>query len=261
MAKKFRLRDLDLKHTLDEATYEASITSLQAKLAHVQQAYFLRGHRAVIVLEGVDAAGKGGLVRRVAWALDPRGFQVWPIGAPNEIERGQHWMQRFWSRMPSKGQIACFDRSWYGRVLVERVEALAPEKAWRRAYDEIGELEGQLVAEGIRVVKLLLVISPEEQLRRFEDRLRSPRKRWKLTFEDFRNRSRSKDYDEAFEEMVEATSFDHAPWHVVASDSKKWARLKAMEILVEALAEGVDTSPPEVDPRVEALARQLGVRA
>lgn len=255
--KRLRLDELDLSQDLSHEDYLPRMEVLQHALGHLQQSYFLQGHRGVIVLEGVDAAGKGGLVRRVAWALDPRGFQVWPIGAPDARELGQHWLQRFWTRMPGRGQIACFDRSWYGRVLVERVEALTAPSAVERAYDEIVELERTLVEDGIRVAKLLLVISPEEQLARFEDRLATPRKRWKLTFDDFRNRARAPAYVEAYEEMIARTSTKHAPWQVVASDSKKWSRVRALELLVEALGEGVDTSPPPVDPRIEALAREL----
>lgn len=255
-----KIRDLDLTSRLSHDDYTPRMERLQHELAHLQQAYFLQGHRGVIVLEGVDAAGKGGLVRRVAWALDPRGFTVIPIAAPDDREKGQHWLQRFFSRLPGRGQIACFDRSWYGRVLVERVEGYASKEAVARAYDEIVALEDMLVADGIRVAKLLLLISPEEQLRRFEDRLATPRKRWKLTFEDFRNREKAPAYTDAFQDMLDRTSTQRAPWHIVASDSKMWSRVEAMQTIVKVLGEGVDTTPPPADPRLEAMAHELEAR-
>jgi polyphosphate kinase 2 (PPK2 family) len=252
---RVQLASLDVSARIDDDAYETALPRLQHKLGRIQQAYFVHGERAVVVLEGVDASGKGGLIRRVTWALDPRGFRVWPIAAPTPEEQAQHWLQRFWTRMPARGRIAIFDRSWYGRVLVERVEGFASKEAWKRAYGEIRDLERHLVDDGVRVIKLFLHVSPEEQLRRFHDRLRDPAKRWKLGFEDFRNRARHLDHVEAIEDMLHETHTHRAPWHVVASDHKRWARVRALEILSAALAEGVDLSPPPIDPRLEALAR------
>ena len=167
---------------LDFADYERRLTSLQGTLQLIQQAYLGTSERALLVLEGSDTAGKGGIVRRLGWALDPRSFKVHPIAAPDEHERAQHYLQRFWRRLPENGQIVTFDRSWYGRVLVERVEGLATAREWRRAYREINEFERMLVESGIRLVKLFLHITPDEQVRRFRDRLVNPMKRWKLSY-------------------------------------------------------------------------------
>src|SRR5215475_8603316 len=205
MPKKIRLAKLKPAVKMEEATYDARLTELQKKLERAQHAYLFTGDRAVIVFEGMDAAGKGGTIRRIAWALDPRSLKVWPIGAPNEIERKQHYLQRFFTRLPEKTQIAVFDRSWYGRVLVERVEELAPKRDWKRAYREINEFERQMVDDGIRVVKIFLHISKNEQRRQLIQRMRDPLKRWKLSYDDFRNRARWSDYVEAIEDMFDET--------------------------------------------------------
>lgn len=173
---------------LDFADYERRLQTLQATLQLIQQAYLGTSERALLVLEGWDTAGKGGIVRRLGWALDPRSFKVHPIAAPDEHERAQHYLQRFWQRLPEQGQIVTFDRSWYGRVLVERVEGFATAEEWHRAYREINEFEHVLLDSGIRLVKLFLHITPDEQVRRFRERLINPLKRWKLSYEDFRNR-------------------------------------------------------------------------
>src|SRR5262249_24933329 len=154
-------------------------------------------------------------------------FKVHPIAAPSARERTQHYLQRFWERLPEQGQIVVIDRSWYGRVLVERVEELAQEQEWKRAYREINEFERTLVANGIRLVKIFLHITPEEQVRRFKDRLTNPHKRWKLSYEDFRNRQRWNDYEEAIEDMMEETSAKHSRWHLVPANNKPFARLAA----------------------------------
>ena len=177
--------------------------SVQGVLQLVQQAYLGSSERALIVLEGWDTAGKGGVVRRLGWALDPRSFKVHPISAPDQHERAEHYLQRFWRHLPQNGQIVVFDRSWYGRVLVERVEGLATEAEWRRAYREINEFERVLTDSGVRLVKLFLHITSKEQARRFRDRLINPLKRWKLSYEDFRNRTRRADYVVAIEDMLE----------------------------------------------------------
>jgi AMP-polyphosphate phosphotransferase len=180
-----RLAEITEHPQMDFADYERRLALLQGALQRIQQAYLGTSERALLVLEGWDTAGKGGLVRRLGWALDPRSLKVHPIAAPDEHERAQHYLQRFWRRLPEKGQIVAFDRSWYGRVLVERVEGFATNKEWRRAYREINEFERMLVDSGIRLVKLFLHITPDEQLRRFRDRLIDPVKRWKLSYEDF----------------------------------------------------------------------------
>lgn len=229
----------------------------QEKLVRIQQAFLFTKQRAVVVFEGMDAAGKGGTIRRIAWAMDPRSLKVWPIGAPSEIERRQHYLQRFWSRLPEHTQISVFDRSWYGRVLVERVEGLAKPAEWKRAFGEINDFEEQLVADGIRVVKFFLHVTKNEQLRRLEERLRNPLKRWKLSYEDFRNRGKWKEYVAAAEEMFARTSTSVAPWHVIPSNDKAGARATVLGILAQRLAAGLDLSDPPLDSRTLKLAAQI----
>ena len=230
-----RLAALKNHPQLDFADYERHLQSLQATLQLIQQAYLGTPERALLVLEGWDTAGKGGIVRRLGWALDPRSFKVHPIAAPNEHERAQHYLQRFWQRLPEKGQIVTFDRSWYGRVLVERVEGFATAKEWRRAYREINEFEHVLLDSGIRLVKLFLHITPDEQVRRFRERLFNPLKRWKLSYEDFRNRSHWAEYQTAIEDMIEETSTKAAPWYLIPSDNKAFSRVAALRVLVDRL--------------------------
>ena len=226
----------------------------------IQQAYLGTPERAIIVLEGWDTAGKGGLVRRLGWALDPRSFSVSPIASPDEHERAQHYLQRFWRRLPENGHIVAFDRSWYGRVLVERVEGFATEKEWRRAYREINEFERMLIDAGVRLVKIFLHISADEQLKRFRARLTDPVKRWKLSYEDFRNRARWADYVTAIEDMMEKTSTKHAPWHLVPANNKPFARVAAFRILKERLGEGVSLEPRPIDPGLlKEAKRALGL--
>jgi AMP-polyphosphate phosphotransferase len=262
MAKTIRLKSLRPLPKRSEEENDRLVKAHQKELVRVQQALLFTGERAVVVFEGMDAAGKGGTIRRLAWAMDPRSLKVWPIGAPNEIERKQHYLQRFWTRLPEKTQIAVFDRSWYGRVLVERVEGLTPKDAWTRAYDEINEFEQQMVDDGIRVVKIFLHISKEEQRRQLIERMRDPLKRWKLSFDDFRNRSRWSDYVEAIEDMFDRTSTKVAPWHVVPSDDKPAARAEALGILAGRLSRGLDLSLPPLDRKIARMAlKMLGKNA
>jgi AMP-polyphosphate phosphotransferase len=195
---------------VDFDEYERKIKPLQSKLQLIQQAYLGTRQHAVIALEGRDAAGKGGVVRRLGWTLDPRSFKVHPIAAPTPHQKMQHYMQRFWRRLPNQGQIVVFDRSWYGRVLVERVEGFAAKSEWKRAYREINDFERTLIDDGAHIAKVFLHITAEEQAKRFKDRLANPLKRWKLSYEDFRNRDSWKEYTEAIEDMMEKTSTDHA---------------------------------------------------
>ena len=222
----------------------------------IQQAYLGTPERAILVLEGWDTAGKGGLVRRLGWALDPRSFKVHPVAAPDEHERAQHYLERFWRRLPEKGQIVAFDRSWYGRVLVERVEGLAAKKEWRRAYREINEFERMMIDSGTKLVKLFLHITPEEQLRRFRDRLTNPLKRWKLSYEDFRNRARWADYETAIEDMMAETSPDLAPWHLIPANDKPYGRIAALRILVDRLGKGVSLEPRPIAPELFSEAKR-----
>ena len=243
-----RLAEIVEHPKMEFADYERRLASLQGVLQLIQQAYLGSSERAIIVLEGWDTAGKGGIVRRLGWALDPRSFKVNPIASPDEHERAQHYLQRFWRRLPEKGQIVAFDRSWYGRVLVERVEGFATEPEWRRAYREINEFERILLDSGVRLVKLFLHITPDEQLRRFRNRLIDPVKRWKLSYEDFRNRARWSDYVPAIEDMIAETSTKRAPWHLIPANSKPYGRIAAFRIIEDRLGEGVSLEPRAIDP-------------
>ncbi len=250
VAGRPRLKEITEHPAMEFADYERRLTSLQGVLQLIQQAYLFTGDRALIVLEGWDTAGKGGIVRRLGWALDPRSLKVHPVAAPDQHEQAQHYLQRFWSRLPSKKQITTFDRSWYGRVLVERVEGIATKREWRRAYREINEFELTLIDSGLRLIKLFLHITPEEQERRFRDRLFDPVKRWKLSYEDFRNRARWSDYETAIEDMMEETSTAHAPWHLIPANNKPYGRIAAFRILSDRLGEGVALEPRPIDPQL-----------
>jgi len=245
---------------VDFADYERRLAELQETLQRIQQAYLGTTHRAVIALEGWDTAGKGGVVRRLGWALDPRSFKVAAISAPGEREKSLHYLQRFWERLPQYGQIVAFDRTWYGRVLVERVEGFATPAEWKRAYKEINELAEMLLDDGVRLVKLFLQITPEEQVRRFRNRLTDPLKRWKLSYEDFRNRGRWKEYEEAIEDMMQKTSTRRAPWHLIPANDKPYGRLAALRIIADRLSKNVPLEPRPLDPKViEAAERLVGM--
>jgi len=250
LRRRPRLAAIKAHPVMDFADYERRLTTLQGALQLIQQAYLGTSERALIVLEGWDTAGKGGVVRRLGWALDPRSFKVHPIAAPDLHEHAQHYLQRFWTRLPENGQIVMFDRSWYGRVLVERVEGFATTGEWRRAYREINEFERMLVDSGVRLVKLFLHITADEQLRRFRDRLIKPLKRWKLTYEDFRNRARWSDYETAIEDMMAQTSTKDAPWHLIPANDKPYGRIAALRILVDRLGNGVALEPRPIDPKL-----------
>ena len=254
-----RLSDLDMKahRFADKAAYQKELEKLQEAILHVQQAYWHSKRRAIIVFEGWDAAGKGGAIRRLTENLDPRGAHVWPIAAPTAAAQGRHYLWRFWQRLPEPGTFAIFDRSWYGRVLVERVEGFAKPHEWRRAYDEINEFERLLADDGVRIVKLFLHLSNDEQLQRFKERLNNPYKRWKLTAEDLRNRDRRGEYEEAIDEMFARTSTGRAPWVAVPADAKWHARVAVLRQVVTALSEGVDVTPPPIDPAVKKAMEKL----
>ncbi len=255
--QKNTLADVDLTKRLDSDRYEAELDKQQTKLRQIQQAYLGSGQSAVIVMEGWDAAGKGGTIRRMSAVLDPRGFKVWPIAAPRHYHLERHYLLRFWERLPPNGAIAVFDRSWYGRVLVERVEGFASASEWGRAFDEINDFERLLTDDRMRVLKFFLHISPEEQLERFEARLRDPMKRWKLSYEDFRNRKKWDEYEDATNEMLDRTSTKRAPWHVIAANDKKWARIQILKTITTELARGMDLDPAPLDEKVEEAAAAL----
>ena len=189
----------------------------------------------VILYQGWDAAGKGGNIRRLTQNLDPRGYEVVPIAAPNDLEKSHHYLWRFWTQMPKAGHITIFDRSWYGRVMVERVEGFCAEAQWKRAYREINEMEHHMTNFGTVLLKFWLHIDPEEQLRRFEARQVTPHKQWKITDEDWRNREKWDQYKVAVEEMLFRTSTPYAPWTIVESNCKWYARTKVLDTVCEAI--------------------------
>ncbi len=255
--KNLSLGELDMSLKLSRSDYNRKLKTLQLALTRIQQKYLLTGRTGVIVFEGWDASGKGGTIRRISAALDPRSFKVWPIGAPRSYYLERHFLLRYMERLPPRGAISVFDRSWYGRVLVERVELLTEESRWQQAYEEINDFEQMLVNDGVRLVKLFFHITPEEQLARFEERLRNPLKRWKLTYEDFRNRARWTDYETAINDMLRLTSKANAPWTVIPANDKRHARIAAISEVVRCFGENIDLSPPELDERVLGEAQNL----
>ena len=215
--------------------YERRIEELQRRMLLVQQGLFHSRGRAVIAFEGFDAAGKGGAIRRISEAVDPRGLRVVPIGPPGEDEQGRHWLWRFWRDLPLPGTITIFDRSWYGRVLVERVEQFCSVADWSRAYGEINDFEEQLHANHTVIVKFWLQISKDEQLRRFEERQQVPYKQHKITDEDWRNRDKWDAYNEAVCEMFDRTSTEAAPWALIGANNKYHARLEVLRTMAKAI--------------------------
>jgi polyphosphate kinase 2 (PPK2 family) len=236
-----RLADVDLSERLGKEEGLERLEKLQKRLlqARLELGGLLGdgtlGPPLCVVFEGWDASGKGGAIKRLVAPLDPRHVTVAQFAAPTEREKRHHFLWRFWPHLPGRGGMCVFDRSWYGRVLVERVEGFATKAEWTRAYDEIVSFESGLCADGMVLVKLWMHISPEEQLRRFEERQKSKLKRWKLTDEDWRNRERRPAYEKAVDEMLERTDHELAPWHVVPGDSKSLARVRVVEIVLDAL--------------------------
>lgn len=240
--------------------YKDALGKQQEKLFHVQQSYFHQKKRALVVFEGWDASGKGGAIRRITEKLDPRGVSVFPVAKPAKEDQDKHFLYRFWQHIPSPGTLKIFDRSHYGRVLVERVDQLIDEKTYKRGYDEINAFEKTLSDSGVRIIKLFMHISPKEQRERFEERLHNPFKRWKLTEEDLHNRKMRKEYVKAVNEMFERTHTSYAPWRIINGEYKWQARVDVLDTIVARLSEGVDISPPPLDENLIAQAsKQLDV--
>lgn len=225
----------NLKQRLNHQTYETQRDRLQNELHLLAYKAYQQKRPVIIVFEGWDAAGKGGAIKRMTERMDPRGYVVWPIAAPSGDDKVHHYLYRFWRRLPGSGQITIFDRSWYGRVLVERVEGYCTEDAWKRAYHEINQFERQLLDFGTIIIKFWLHLSKEEQLRRFKQREHIAYKSWKLTDEDWRNRGRWEDYLNAVEEMILKTSTHRAPWTIVEANDKLFARIKVMKTAASVL--------------------------
>ncbi|WP_028694833.1 polyphosphate:AMP phosphotransferase [Pseudomonas cremoricolorata] len=226
---------LDLSQRLDKADYQEQLVTEQARLAGLLRHKAMRRHALLAVFEGNDAAGKGGAIRRVAAALDPRQYRIVPIAAPTEEERAQPYLWRFWRHVPARGKFTIFDRSWYGRVLVERIEGFCTPADWMRAYGEINDFEEQLSNAGVVVVKFWLAIDQQTQLERFEEREQIPFKRYKITEDDWRNRAKWDVYRDAVGDMVDRTSTEIAPWTLVEANDKRWARVKVLRTINEAL--------------------------
>jgi polyphosphate kinase 2 (PPK2 family) len=239
------LETLDLDRKLDRKTYVRELTRRQVQLRELGYQVYLQKRPVVLVFEGWDAAGKGGAIKRITEKIDPRGYVVYPISAPQGEDKTRHYLYRFWRRLPERGQIAIFDRSWYGRVLVERAEGFASEEEWKRAYKEINSFERQLRDFGAILAKYWIHISRAEQLRRFEERRRIGYKSWKLTEEDWRNRQKWGVYEAAVEEMLLRTSTLTAPWQLVEGNDKYWARVRVLEHLVELLSEELGYTPQD----------------
>ena len=231
------LKAMDLGQKLDKADYDRDLEKYQGRLNLLLRHKAFKDHNVVALFEGVDAAGKGGAIRRITQAIDARLCQIHPVAAPSEEERAQPYLWRFWRNLPRRGRLAIFDRSWYGRVLVERVEGFCSEADWMRAYGEINDFEEQIVDSGGIILKFWLSISQEEQLRRFEERQGSPFKRFKITEEDWRNRARWDDYQVATCDMLDRTSTEIAPWTLVESEDKHFGRIKILKTLCQKIEE------------------------
>ena len=220
----------------DKKTYEERLAELQLEVLKAEFKTREAGRSVIIAFEGWDAAGKGGAIKRLVEKLDPRGYMVYPIGAPTDDEKRRHYLWRFWTRMPDRGRWAIFDRTWYGRVLVERVEGFAKKKEWKRAFREINEFERHLVDDGTVLIKVFLAVTKDEQKKRFEERQKDPYKRWKIGPEDWRNREHWDEYVEAAEEMFAETDSEYAPWKVIGADRKWHARLSVIKHVLKRLA-------------------------
>jgi polyphosphate kinase 2 (PPK2 family) len=237
------LETLDLTRKLDRDAYVREVTARQIQLRELGYQIYLRKRPVIILFEGWDASGKGGAIKRITEKLDPRGYVVYPIAAPQGEDKTHHYLYRFWRRLPERGQIAIFDRSWYGRVMVERVEGFCAEEAWQRAYKEINSFERQLKDFGTILAKFWIHISRDEQLRRFKERKTIGYKSWKLTDEDWRNRKKWGAYERAVEEMLVKTSTRTAPWCLVEGNDKYWERTRVLAKLVEILSRELDYEP------------------
>lgn len=236
------LGSLDMSQRLEKDDYEEQLITEQARLSGLMRDKRMRRHALIAVFEGNDAAGKGGAIRRVAAALDPRQYSIVPIAAPTEDERAQPYLWRFWRQIPARGKFTVFDRSWYGRVLVERVEGFCSQADWLRAYSEINDFEEQISASGVIVVKFWLAIDKQTQLERFQEREAIPFKRFKITEDDWRNREKWDDYRTAVGDMVDRTSTEVSPWTLVEANDKRWARIKVLRTLNRALEDAFEKS-------------------
>lgn len=230
-----KLAEISLDKTLTETEYREQLKACQNRLRELHNELYRKKIPVIIAYEGWDAAGKGGNIKRIAAALDPRGYEVHPIASPEPHEKARHYLWRFWNRLPKDGHIAIFDRTWYGRVMVERLEGFCSENDWQRAYNEINEFEKELSDWGAVVIKFWVQIDKDTQLERFTLRQNTPEKQWKITDEDWRNREKWDLYEDAVNEMLQKTSTSFAPWYVLESNDKKYARIKALKIMIKEI--------------------------
>lgn len=234
------LDEVALNQEMSRKEYKKQLKFYQKKLRKLHNQIYRWKIPVILAYEGWDAAGKGGNIKRITSALDPRGYKVIPVAAPKPYELARHYLWRFWQNLPKKGHIVIFDRTWYGRVMVERLEGFCTESDWKRAYTEMNEFEQQLTDWGAIVLKFWIQIDKETQLKRFEERQNTPEKQWKITDEDWRNREKWDEYEQAVNEMLQKTSTAYAPWHIIESNCKYYARIKALRILTEALENAID---------------------
>lgn len=229
------LSSVDLSADIEKKDYKKELFEYQEKLSRIHNRLYLKKQPVAVVFEGWDAAGKGGAIKRLTQAFDPRGYRVVSTPAPTPDELAHHYLWRFWNNIPKTGHIAIFDRSWYGRLMVEPIEGFCNSEEYERAFNEINNFEKHLTNSGMKVIKFFIHISPDEQLKRFYDRKNNPLKAWKLTDEDFRNREKWDEYVYAIERMIENTSTPYAPWHIIAGDSKKYARIEVQKTVINEL--------------------------
>jgi len=234
-----RLADVPLDKAIDEEKYDKQLKKLRRRLGELHNELYRKQVPVVVAYEGWDAAGKGGNIKRLTSGLDPRGYEVHPIASPTPDELSRHYLWRFWTRLPKTGHIAVFDRSWYGRVMVERLEGFCSEAEWKRAYDEINEFERELTDAGMVVLKFWVQIDKDTQLERFTMRQNTPEKQWKITDEDWRNREKWDLYEAAVNEMLQKTSTENAPWYILESVDKRYARIRAMKLVIRAIEEAL----------------------
>ncbi len=229
------LKGIDLTKEISPEDYKKKKKDLQRRLSLLHNKMYQKRVPVVLAFEGWDAGGKGGAIKRITECIDPRGYEVVPVAAPNDIEKAHHYLWRFWEEMPKAGHMTIFDRTWYGRVLVERIEGFAKPEEWKRAYNEINNMEEHMASAGCIILKFWMHIDQEEQEKRFRQREDTPEKKWKITDEDWRNREKWDEYEKAVDEMVVRTSTSYAPWIIVEANSKLYARIKVLETVVTAL--------------------------
>jgi AMP-polyphosphate phosphotransferase len=250
------LENIDLTLSIDKEIYSRELINNQVMLSKLAFQVYKQKRPVIMVFEGWDAAGKGGVIKRLTEKMDPRGYVVYPIAAPLGDDKTHHYLWRFWRRLPEAGQIAIFDRSWYGRVMVERIEGFCQETEWMRAFREINQFERQLTDFGTILFKFWIHISKEEQLKRFQDRAADKLRSWKLTDEDWRNREKWESYGTAVDDMLLKTSTLHAPWTVVEGNSKYYSRVKVLKTVVKTLSQELNFDPSIGEINIKTESKQ-----